>query len=106
MNKFKVGDRVRVYSDYADIRNAIIASISGDILRVSTDINNAIWDVHYKQCRKLVKKKKEKLGRELWLSKPKDSTSLLYQVSNYKVTKFNRRKGGNLEIIHVREILE
>lgn len=63
MNKFKVGDRVRVYymthdrgemiADYSDVN---IREILGDLINFAA---GAGW-FHYKQCRKLVKKKKIK----------------------------------------------
>lgn len=54
MNKFKVGDRVRIYNTWpAPIKAiAIIRAVDGDLVRTSYYDNL----FHYKQCRKLVKK--------------------------------------------------
>ena len=58
MNKFKVGDRVRIYNTWpAPIKAiAIITEVNGDLVRTSYYDNL----FHYKQCRRLIKKPKYK----------------------------------------------
>lgn len=60
--KFKVGDRVRVYQcEVKDTGTISDISEDGLIKVVSKEVT---YIVHYKQCRRLIKKKR----REIWIS--------------------------------------
>lgn len=62
--KFKVGDKVKIYSaegiDYGHVQG--INELSGN-MGVKLISAHRIIPVHYKQCRRLIKKKR----REIWL---------------------------------------
>lgn len=59
--KFKVGDRVAVYNnDFPSTpyrKVGVIKNLSGDTVYVDGD--GWAWNVHYKQCRRLVKRNPE-----------------------------------------------
>lgn len=59
MNKFKVGERIRIYSGNKVVCDTVV-SVHGDLINV----NEFIDLIHYKQCRRL-RKKKDKLATPL-----------------------------------------
>jgi hypothetical protein len=64
MNKLKVGDRIKIYQGYDTVRLAIIKQIDRDLIIADEYIQGKKYrelEAHYKQCRKLVKKKDKNL---------------------------------------------
>lgn len=56
-NKFKVGDRVKAYNGTGSYRGVVHSLCDNkDVLLIIVGVNDYI-KVHYKQCRRLVKKK-------------------------------------------------
>ncbi len=101
MSKFKVGERVCVYFGERYF-GEVIMCLSNQRYEINVDHGNgtgAVFTVHEKKIRRLVKKKKkEKLGRELWFFC--DDYELGFRVQEYKPL------GTWKQVIHVREILE
>lgn len=58
MNKLKVGDRVKIYEGHS-VFKATIVGIFDSRIRSREDDDGSERMYHYKQCRKLVKKKKK-----------------------------------------------
>jgi hypothetical protein len=98
MSKFKIGERVVFYSSGQRnigilnrfLRHQVYEVKFGEPVEIYTTI-------HEKQIRRLVKKKKEKLGRELWFCKQLDS-DFFY--------KREVKPALNSNVIHCREILD
>ncbi len=99
MSKFKVGERVVFYSSGERKIGVINLIIREYVYEIRYGEHTKIYiPVHEKQIRRLVKKKKQKLGRELWFVKDNHDTRFLMNLKkpNY-ITWHN--------VIHVREIL-
>ncbi len=97
MNKFKVGDRVKIYhKDYIWIVE--IEDIDGDIIVAITDYGSELF--HYKQCRKLVKKKKNEpiicAGQVLHDSDPTKCLVIAYNLLGEILEKPDRQDGTNI----------
>lgn len=61
MNKFKIGDEVAVYDGHRT--EGKIVAVSGELVKLKKKSDYFYW-YHYKQCRKLVKKKVMELDVE------------------------------------------
>ncbi len=103
MSKFKIGERVVFYSSGMRNFGNINLVCGNNTYEIRYGDHTEIYiPVHEKQIRRLVKKNKEKLGRELWFYafKVGDGAPL------FMLEKARREQGHWGEVIHVREILD
>lgn len=63
MREFKVGDRVVVYDAQLRTLGTVVELLSADVCRVQSKQGYS-YEAHYKQCRRLIRKPKQKL----WIS--------------------------------------
>lgn len=97
-HKFKVGDRVKVYTSSPYIGEISMCFSHDDLLEVKE--NESFTVVHYKQCRKLKEKKKP---MEFWINAYKDGSLSIYSDEE----KSKKDRGDRLELwFKVREVLE
>jgi len=106
MNKFKIGDRAVCYDNYKKYIFDI-TGIDGYML-IGKIADGKRFQAHYKQCRRLVKKKR----RELWVNfhKTYESDPSIYNAYAYlskesadKASDKNWRKGEAVKFIEAKK---
>jgi hypothetical protein len=99
VSNFKEGDRIAFYNNGRRFVGTIKYGFPlGTMFHVKDDLGSIIT-LHEKQIRRLVKKKKQNLGRELWFCRTNHEDVRFWHFLAKPGEKWD-------EVIHVREILE
>lgn len=99
MNKFKVGDRVRIYGpgwnhpSYKIPRLdnlekswvGIVTEIRSDLVEVKSIYDGFCYAIHYKQCRRLIPKKRRSVWVDFNHRFPYHSGSFKYDCCDYPI---------------------